>query len=352
MKRVRLVFGLLVGIAGAIAIPVKSVSAGQILADAHTIYVDSANGNDGNDGFPQSEAFETLGAAVAASGSGDTIVVCPGHYDVSGETAVPDGVNIVGVSESQCTISGDPGQGYNGLLVFQGKNAISGVSIIAENQGHCIQLKGSEVTNYSPSEVHIRSCYIKGDDDCIAVYPANQGNDRQRLVVEDSTIDTSVWDGITVFSAPSSITCRDTVFAGSFFGVFLNSIGAHKCEVTLQGCKFDFYMTNGSQTPIKVVVSGSSAARVFIAISDTAFNCVSGSAKHIDINSGSGSGVAWVDDAGGCNVYDPLVVQAGSGARFRRTYPFAAADELLSKHTISGSIAKAVSDILNAVTTP
>lgn len=252
---------------------------------------------------------------IEAASAGTLCILGPGTHSTT-TINVPTGVAIRGAGWQNTLVTGNPGSGSLGNFVFEGAALLEDVKVVAATQGHCVQLKNSS----TQSDVVIRNCWLTGDDDCVVIYEATGG--RQRFLMEGGVMDQTVWDGLLVQSAHADVTFRGVRFIGTFNGIYIN-VDAHRVSVDVSNCKFDYSVTTGTQCPIRVVVSGSSAARVFVTLANTSFNLLSSSQKHIQTDSGTGTGIVWVDDNGGCNIGDSFVTLTGSGSRFQRTYPVA-----------------------------
>jgi hypothetical protein len=159
-------------------------------------------GNDSNGGHSFTDAKLTIGAAIAAASSGDTIIIWPGTY--SGNITVSKSLNFLGTSKYDCIISAS-----SGVCVSVGSagsgSSFENLSVIDTDTtqfSYAVTLSGSQHTRWtncyingansadafdicSGGDVYVKNCYIVGAGTAASITVPNIG---WGVSIEDSTL--------------------------------------------------------------------------------------------------------------------------------------------------------------------
>jgi hypothetical protein len=159
-------------------------------------------GNDSNGGHSFTDAKLTIGAAIAAASSGDTIVIWPGTY--SGNITVSKSLNFLGTSKYDCIISAS-----SGVCVSVGSagsgSSFENLSVIDTDTAqfsYAVTLSGSQHIRWtncyingansadafdicSGGDVYVKNCYIVGAGTAISIATPING---WGVSIEDSTL--------------------------------------------------------------------------------------------------------------------------------------------------------------------
>ena len=160
---------------------------------ANTYYVNSANGNDSNNGLTESNAFKTIQNALKSLSPGDICLVQPGEY--SGRVVIDNS----GQQNSPITIMAN-GSG----VITQG---------FTINDANYIQIIGFEITN-------IPSNWNWNDSHGITIFGSNN-------VVKDNYIHEIFWNGVRIdengsFSSHDNLILNNTMYKCGECGIEVN----------------------------------------------------------------------------------------------------------------------------------
>ncbi|MFH1369879.1 MAG: hypothetical protein ABII09_01115 [Planctomycetota bacterium] len=294
--------------------------------DSSRVWHVAKSGNDGNGGhagqYPvnlASDAKLTIGAAVSAAGSGDTIIIWPGDYAEAVNTGTKE-LSLIGTSRTKVKIA--PTSGF--ALTIGSGCVVKNLSCIAPSS---IGISCSNTTN-----VVIEDCYGEGPTDGLYM---SQSNRKIRLL---RSWFKSAWDGANlngcddvfaegcVFESTGGINAgaglkqpgggiyRDCSFVAKastasgnhLLGMHIDSLSSNQqivvtnCKFTVEGYSYRTGQLSGIWTGlngVKVVVdncvfrvAGSSASSVvdiransgLAVVSGCAYNSTEGNVKVVD----------------------------------------------------------------------
>jgi len=149
-SRPRIILALNILLIGCLAVSVGP-AAPRVHAAGNTLYVNGSTGNDGNDCFSAGTACQTIGAAIAKTGSGDTVSVAPGTYNEN--LTIINNITVVGSGRSSTIIDG----GQRGTVVtvqaFATNVTIQGVTLRhgSGTPNSISAYQGGGLLNYSPN---------------------------------------------------------------------------------------------------------------------------------------------------------------------------------------------------------
>ena len=231
-------------------------------------------GNDGNSGhagqYPinlANDAKLTIGAAVSAAASGDTIIIWPGTYSELVDASAK-ALNIIGTHRQLCKITYP--SGYTTTFKIGSHSSLKNITVEAVNPNKAVEA-ASGATNIlfercdingtydgiylsGVSFVTIRDCRLKGTYDSSNFYAATQFLCERTVFETDGTYSGSGdYRGVNV--GPGVFVFRDCIFiaaqptrTGSLGGLDLNNgTSTNYTLVTCENCvmRADGGATNG-----------------------------------------------------------------------------------------------------------
>lgn len=172
-----------------------------------TWYVDKT-GNDGNTGqsFGSGRAFLTVGAAVAAATSGDSIRIGPGTFSET-VNATAKSLNFVGQGKGLTILTGSSGS----TLDLADNSLVQDMSVVSTD-GFAIDLEGKS---------NIRLVDVIADGTADGVF----ARDAVNLLIERSYV-TATWDGLAAFNATGVIILDSVIESTSNSGLGIGSAAA------------------------------------------------------------------------------------------------------------------------------
>jgi hypothetical protein len=131
---------------------------GPITPSGNVATVDAVYGNDGT-ATVGGTAYLTVGAAIAAVSSGQTIFINPGTYSLAAGITLPTGVSIRGMSTQTCVLQMLNVTANTTLLTMGTNTRVEDLTINLTSAGH-YTLKGVVFGGTTSANAKIRTCVI------------------------------------------------------------------------------------------------------------------------------------------------------------------------------------------------
>ncbi len=200
------------------------------------VHVDEREGSDANSGLTADEAFQTITYALANARSGETVVVAPGVYDITGgerfPLMVPPGVHLVGDT-------GDKGDGSEPTLIEGiGPLLLDGMPSTATiTMGAGSSLGGFTVFGLGADEsIVVDQPGVTVDDDTIRGNSAGTGiladGNFAGAVIEDNDFESNQ-TGLSISGNPSGSAFSRNGFGCNGLAVRIGAPGAYDLENSL-----------------------------------------------------------------------------------------------------------------------
>jgi hypothetical protein len=294
--------------------------------DSSRVWHVAKSGNDGNSGhagqYPvnlASDAKLTIGAAVAAASSGDTIIIWPGDYAEAVNTGTKE-LSLTGASRTKVRIA--PASGTPLTL---------GTGCVIKNLT-CVAASSIGINAVNAENVVIEDCYAYGPVDGLYM---TQSNRKIRLL---RSWFKSAWDGVNlngcddvfaegcVFESTGGVNAgaalkqpgggiyRDCCFVAKataasgnhLLGMHIDSLSSNQ-QIVVVNCKFTIEGYSYRTGQVSGIWTGLSGVKV--AVDNCVFRVAGDTASSVvDIRVGSGlavvSGCAYATTAGNVKIVD------------------------------------------------